>query len=138
MMRKWIIPNSLTEAMKVQQALVTEAETCGFMESATFAIRLALDEALSNAVRHGNENDPAKKLTIEASVSVEEFRVAICDQGKGFRPEELPDPTADEFLERPHGRGVMLMRAYMTEVSFNESGNCVTLVKRRGCKLPAS
>ncbi|MCX5658534.1 MAG: ATP-binding protein [Planctomycetota bacterium] len=137
-MTKLVIPNTLTEAMKVQQALVAEAELRGFTESATFAIRLALDEALSNAVRHGNENDPAKKVVIEYSVTVEEVRVSVCDQGKGFRPEELPDPTADEFLERPHGRGVMLMRAYMTEVSFNDRGNCVTLIKRRGCKLPGN
>lgn len=136
-MPKLVIPNSLTEALKVQQALVAEAEARGFGESAAFAIRLALDEALSNAVRHGNANDPAKKVTIEYCVTDDEVRVTVCDQGKGFSPEELPDPTADEFLERPHGRGVMLMRAYMTEVAFNDRGNCVTLVKRRGCKLPS-
>ncbi|MFW6033153.1 MAG: ATP-binding protein, partial [Phycisphaeraceae bacterium] len=70
-------------------------------------------------------------VTIDSEVSGETIRIAICDEGCGFQPDDLPDPTAPENLTRPHGRGVMLMRAYMTDVSFNEAGNCVTMVRTR-------
>jgi serine/threonine-protein kinase RsbW len=58
-------------------------------------------------------------------------RIEIEDQGEGFQPEEVPDPTADENLERPCGRGIMLMRAFMSTIAYNESWNCVILEKHR-------
>lgn len=135
-MKKLVISSSMAAAMEVQQMLVTAAEGFGYSEHALFAIRLALDEALSNAVRHGNKNDPRKRVTIEYSVSEAEVHVSVCDEGRGFNPNELPDPTAEENLERPCGRGVMLIKAYMTRVDYNDRGNCVTMVKTRNCKLP--
>lgn len=136
-MKKLVFPSSMAEALKVQQTLIGAAEKLGYSEHSLFAIRLALDEALSNAVRHGNKNDVRKRVTVEYQVSDEEIRVSICDEGRGFKPAELPDPTAEENLERPCGRGVMLIKAYMTEVFYNDKGNCVTMVKTRSCKLPA-
>lgn len=136
-MKKFDFPSSMAEALKVQQVLIGAAEKLGYSEHSLFAIRLALDEALSNAVRHGNKNDIRKRVTVEYHVSDEEIRVSICDEGRGFKPAELPDPTAEENLERPCGRGVMLIKAYMTEVFYNDKGNCVTMVKTRSCKLPA-
>lgn len=127
---------TLGEVPKVQEALVQQAEAAGFSREAVFAIRLALDEALSNGVRHGNKNDPTKAVTVECLVTDAHFRCTVCDEGYGFKPDDLPDPTDPANLERPHGRGVMLMRAYMTDVSFNDRGNCVTLVKERGCQKP--
>jgi serine/threonine-protein kinase RsbW len=56
----------------------------------------------------------------------------VTDEGPGFRLDDVPDPTADENLQRPCGRGLMLIRAYMDEVSFNETGNEITMVKRKG------
>ncbi len=137
LMKKLAIPSTMNDALKVEQAILAEAQARGYSENAIFAIRLALDEALSNAVRHGNRNDASRQIRIGYCVNEEEVRVSICDQGQGFDPDALPDPTQDEYLDRPHGRGVMLMRAYMTHVTFNERGNCVTLVKSRNCQLPA-
>lgn len=129
-------PSKLSEVPAVQNQIVHAAEASGFAPDTVFAIRLALDEALTNAVRHGNNSDPDKQVDVEYRVGPEQIVITIQDQGPGFCPEELPDPTAEENICRPHGRGVMLMRAYMSDVAFNKSGNRVTLTKRRSCCLP--
>ncbi|MEO0966360.1 MAG: ATP-binding protein [Planctomycetota bacterium] len=131
------IPSQLEEVPAVVDAVVEAVEAAGgYQDRSVFAIRLAIDEAVTNAIRHGNGQDPDKQVTIEYEITGELVRVCVCDEGPGFVPETLPDPTAEENLIRTHGRGVMLMNAYMTEVSFNERGNCVTLVKRRDCPKP--
>lgn len=126
----------MDDAVNVMQSIVSAVEAQGFSEGAVFAVRLALDEALSNAIRHGNQNNPKKHVTVEYEITEDAARICICDEGTGFKPDDLPDPTLDENLERPHGRGVMLIQAYMTEVSYNGRGNCVTMIKHRTCNLP--
>jgi len=133
---KLVIPSSLSEGVDLVEQIVDKASTMGFSEGGCFAIRLSLDEALANAIRHGSGNDPTKNVTIEYSIDDESLQITICDPGPGFVPDSVPDPTLDENLERPCGRGVMLMRAYMTEVTFNDVGNCVTMVKRKDCTKP--
>lgn len=128
---KLVIPSKLEEVAGVQEALLSQLEACGYAKEECFAIRLAVEEALTNAIRHGNCGDPAKHVNVQYCVSPSRFEITICDEGCGFTPEELPDPTAEENLCRPHGRGVMLMQAYMTEITFNDAGNCVTMVKDR-------
>lgn len=133
---KTLTLHTLTEVPQAQEAMLSEVEQRGFAREAVFAIRLALDEALTNAIRHGNGGDPSKAVTVRYDLDDDRFRVTVCDEGPGFNPGQIPDPTLAENLERPHGRGVMLMNAYMTEVSFNASGNCVTLVKDKTCRKP--
>ena len=94
-----------------------------------FSIRLALEEALVNAIKHGNQLDRGKKVHISYRLLADRFEVRITDEGPGFDPADVPDPTAVENLERPCGRGLMLMRHYMTEVAFNERGNSVIMSK---------
>ena len=94
-----------------------------------FAIHLALEEAIINAIRHGNCSCLEKTVKIHTEISAERFLTRITDEGPGFDPEKLPDPTADEYLECPCGRGVKLMQNYMTSVTFNDAGNEVTLEK---------
>jgi len=132
----WTIPSTNAAAAEVQQAIVHAIEQQGYHREAIFAVRLALDEALVNAVKHGNQHDPDKTVHVEFSIDQDRMVIQIEDQGPGFEPEDLPDPTAAENLSRPNGRGVMLMRAYMTEVDFNERGNRVILTKRRDCQRP--
>ena len=134
--KSWVIPSTLTDAVEVLKDIVAAVEKADYRREAIFAVRLALDEALANAVKHGNDNDPTKKVTVELDVNEQRVVVSVQDQGPGFIPEQLPDPTADENLSRPNGRGVMLMQAYMTEVGYNDSGNKVILTKTRDCKLP--
>jgi serine/threonine-protein kinase RsbW len=134
--KTWTIPSIDTAAGQVLQEIVEVIEQHDFQRETVFALRLALDEALVNAVKHGNDNDPEKKVLIELSVDPDAVVIQIEDEGSGFKPDALPDPTAEENLILPHGRGVMLMRAYMTEVDFSERGNRVILTKRRDCKRP--
>jgi serine/threonine-protein kinase RsbW len=94
-----------------------------------FSIKLALEEALINAIKHGNQMDRAKKVRVHYRVSRECFEVRVADEGAGFDPNDVPDPTAVENLERPCGRGLMLMRHYMTDVIYNQAGNCVAMSK---------
>ncbi|MEM8739143.1 MAG: ATP-binding protein [Planctomycetota bacterium] len=129
-------PSKLGEVPAAQRMILDAAEAAGFPESCLFAVRLALDEALTNAVRHGNQSDPEKNVTVDFSVDDEQLTVHIEDEGPGFDPHDVPDPTAEENLNRPHGRGVMLMKAYMTDVRYNAAGNRVTLTKLRDCALP--
>ncbi len=135
-MTRLTIRSELAAIPAAVQQIIDAVKDHGYSDDAIFAIRLALDEAISNAVRHGNKSDPAKPVHIDYHVDADAATIAIEDQGHGFHPDCLPDPTADENLEKPCGRGVMLIQAYMTEVSYNERGNRVTMVKRRHCTLP--
>jgi serine/threonine-protein kinase RsbW len=101
-----------------------------------FGIKLALEEAIINAIKHGNQMDRAKKVRVLYRVMAGFFEVRVVDEGAGFNPGDVPDPTAVENLERPCGRGLMLMRHYMTEVCYSSSGNCVAMsrVLRNGKK----
>jgi serine/threonine-protein kinase RsbW len=110
------------------EALLDQAEQAGYGSSAIFAIRLAIEEAITNAFEHGHEGlSPDLTVTVEYRVSPELIEIAIEDQGPGFSPEALPDPTLLENLAKPSGRGVMLMKAYMSEVDFNQRGNRVRM-----------
>ena len=123
------IPSDLGEAHRVQHEIEEVLRACQYTEHELFSIRLALEEALVNAIKHGNQYDRNKKVEITYEVHGDRFVVRITDQGEGFDPADVPDPTAVENLERPCGRGLMLMRHYMTEVNYNTSGNSVYMTK---------
>jgi serine/threonine-protein kinase RsbW len=94
-------------------------------------MRLALEEAIVNAIKHGNRMDPNKSVRIHCEVDPSRIYVEVEDQGPGFNPSDIPDPTAIENLEKPGGRGIMLMRAFMTRVEYVGKGNQVQLEKVR-------
>ena len=119
----------LDQARQVESAILCECQKNQFGEADIFAIKLALEEALVNACKHGNKMDRCKTVRVQYHVTPQRADIAIEDQGPGFNPAELPDPTADENLEMCSGRGILLMRAYMSSVVFNPSGNKVTLTK---------
>jgi serine/threonine-protein kinase RsbW len=96
-----------------------------------FAVRLALHEAASNAFRHGNRGDSSQTICVRYLVTVAEVLLEVEDQGSGFDPEQVPDPLAESYLDRPGGRGLFLMRTYMSWVSFNREGNRVTFSRQR-------
>ena len=125
------IPSDTEQGQAVQERIVKMLEDLDFPTRDVFGVRLALEEALVNAIKHGNRMDPSRQVRIQWVINSQSVRIEIEDEGHGFRPEEIPDPTAAENLEKPSGRGIMLMRAFMTEVDYNERGNRVTLLKRR-------
>jgi serine/threonine-protein kinase RsbW len=125
------IPSSTTEGQKVQERIISRLEQIGFPPRGIFGVRLALEEALVNAIKHGNGLDPNKEVFVTCQISNDKVRVVIEDQGPGFRLQDVPDPTEDENLEKPGGRGIMLMRAFLSVVEYNERGNRVVLEKHR-------
>jgi serine/threonine-protein kinase RsbW len=126
------IPNDTAAALEVQERIVGRLEELGYPARDVFGCRLALEEALVNAIKHGNDNDPSKSVRIECRLGADRFEIEIEDEGPGFEPEDVPDPTAEENLEKPSGRGIMLMRAFMTRVDYQGRGNRVLLEKDRG------
>ena len=123
------IPSCLLKAKQVEDAIVAAAAQAGFDEESLFALRLGIEEALSNAVRHGNGGDRSKAVCVRYEVTSDRVDIYVEDEGMGFDPCAIPDPTTPENLEKSTGRGVMLMRAYMNLVEYNEAGNTVHLVK---------
>jgi len=127
--REMVVPSDLVAAKVTEQRILDEAEAYNYSDVNRFAIKLALEEAITNAIRHGNRNDPTKHITVRYRITPDEAVIWLSDEGSGFDPEVVPDPTLDENLNKPNGRGIMLMRAYMDEVSFGKCGSHVRLVK---------
>jgi serine/threonine-protein kinase RsbW len=123
------IPSDPTEARRVQEEIEQRLLAQRASDREVFSVRLALEEALVNAIKHGNQLDRSKKVRIAYRLGPDHFEVHITDEGAGFDPSDVPDPTAAENLERPCGRGLMLMRHYMSEVAFSPRGNSVTMRK---------
>ena len=95
-----------------------------------FNFRVGLTEALANAMSYGNGHDPAKRVTVEITLMDGCLQARVTDQGNGFDPSRVPDPTAPDNLTKPCGRGLFLMRELLDDVWFNDRGNQVTLVLR--------
>jgi len=124
-----VIPSDPAEARRVQEEIERSLKSHQFSAPDIFGIKLALEEALVNAIKHGNQLDRSKTVTVASAVRGERFEVHITDEGSGFDPGDVPDPTAVENIERPCGRGLMLMRHYMNEVTFHGRGNSVSMAK---------
>lgn len=126
-----VITSDLNKARQLEEQLLEEVARRGYSETEIFAIKLALEEVLVNAIKHGNKYDVSKSVRVDHEINEHRVVLTITDEGKGFRPAAVPDPTADENLEKPCGRGLMLMRSFMDEVSYNDRGNQVRLIKRK-------
>lgn len=124
-----VIPNELRAAREPGERILTELNKSGYSADVVFAIKLALEEALTNAIKHGNRNDRTKHVTVKYFIDPERALIMVRDEGPGFVPGAVPDCTADENLERPSGRGIMLMHAYMTRICYNACGNEVWMFR---------
>ncbi len=113
----------------VENAILPVLENKGYGERNIFAVKLALEEAVINAIKHGNELDDTKKVTISFYIDEDRALISVADEGPGFDPGDVPDPTSDDNLLATSGRGLALIRAYMDEVRFNDKGNEITMIK---------
>jgi len=114
----------------VQQEIVEALDARQFDDESQFAIKLSLEEALINAVKHGNRLDPDKHVKVDVRLSDQRFEITIRDQGTGFDRKDVPDPTLEDNREKPSGRGLLLMEAYMNEVQYTDNGRCLRMVRR--------
>ena len=122
------VPHDRDRIDQLADEILAHAERFGYPKASRFAIKLAFEEAITNAFVHGHEGLPDDlEVTVDYEVAPESVTVSIEDQGPGFHPDAVPDPTLDENLDKPFGRGLMLMRAYMHHVAHNDRGNRVEL-----------
>lgn len=123
-----LIHNDRAVIDSIQDRVIDAAHQLGYSTSAQFALRLALEEALVNAFKHGHRDLPARTpVQFQFEVTPRHITVSVEDQGPGFVPKQVPDPTLDENLELPSGRGLVLMRAYMSKIEHNARGNRVDM-----------
>jgi len=123
-----------SDLRSIEHAVDYVMSACGTCTSHARRLRLnfrvGLTEALANAMMYGNRHDPSKRVKVEVTFAGGRIQARVTDQGVGFDPETVPDPTSPDNLLKPGGRGLFLMRELCDEVSFNERGNQVTLVLR--------
>lgn len=122
---------STAEIPQILEPVVAAMAAQEFSEREVFGMRLSLEEALVNAIKHGHRFDPNKKVTVRYQVTRSTVEIDIEDEGPGFCLADVPDPLAPENLERDCGRGLLLMRSYLTSVRYNTRGNAVSLLKQR-------
>ncbi|MBV9242363.1 MAG: ATP-binding protein [Acidobacteria bacterium] len=114
----------------VLEYLMKRVEKLGVCKPEQTNLFVALDEAFVNAIKHGNKYDPGKLVRISADVSPAEARFTIEDEGEGFDVNNIPDPLDPENLFKTSGRGVLFIYNIMDEVSYNDRGNRLTMVKK--------
>jgi serine/threonine-protein kinase RsbW len=111
--------------------LLRELSRHGWSDQDIFGVHLAVEEALVNAIKHGNQLDQNKEVRVCCQLFPERLWLAITAEGSGFAPLCGPDCTAEENLDVPNGRGIMLMRSFMSRVEYSPEGNRVVLEKER-------
>lgn len=123
------LPNDLGAIERSVDYLLERCRDAGFAdERLRLNFRVGVAEALANAMLYGNERDPEKRVRLEAWCSPDVVRVRVTDQGSGFDPGAIPDPTLPQNRTRSRGRGVFLIRQLMDRVEFNKQGNSVEML----------
>ncbi|QOV89682.1 ATP-binding protein [Humisphaera borealis] len=126
--RVFDIPSDFSASRDVQTHIMDDVVAAGFDEERIFAIRISLEEAIVNAIRHGNRMDASKRVKIEAATGPGYLEVTVEDEGPGFDRKNVPDPTAAENLCRPSGRGILLIESYMTSVGWEAGGRRMRMI----------
>lgn len=119
------------EGHKMQERVLAKLRELGWDESQVFGVRLALEEAFVNAIKHGNRNDEEKSVHFSCKIASDRLWVQLIDEGQGFDPATVADCCHNDNLGRPCGRGLMLMRSFMSNVEFHDQGKRVVMEKAR-------
>jgi len=129
-----VLPSRIESIEEAAVKAAQVAERSEMDEAAMFGIDLAVREAVANAVKHGNKLDETKSVTISFTSSSDAFVITVIDQGSGFNPMDVPDPTDPQNLLKASGRGIFFMRNFMDEVGWAqmpEGGTIVRLIKHK-------
>lgn len=125
------LPSERGASRLVTDELLEQLGIHGWSPSDIFAIHLAAEEAIVNAIVHGNKLDSAKVVRVACVVSPTLARIEVTDEGPGFDPGSVPDCRLEDRLDAPSGRGVMLMRTFMTRIEYSARGNRVLMEKQK-------
>lgn len=130
-------PRIIGEAV---QQLVERSLAAGFDDADRLRLnlRVSVTEALANAMLNGNQKDPSKRVRLEARLRSDRLVIRVTDEGGGFDPHHLPDPTLPEHRILGSGRGIFLIRSLMDAVEFNDRGNSITMVLERAADPDAA
>jgi serine/threonine-protein kinase RsbW len=128
-----VLPSHI-EAVTAAAAAVTDfVNGCGLDEQAAFGVDMAVREAVTNAVVHGNQEDDSKSVQVFFSCQGDRLEIEVLDQGQGFDPKSVPDPTDPANLMKTSGRGIFLIRNFMDEVEWlarPDGGTTIRMVKK--------
>jgi serine/threonine-protein kinase RsbW len=128
------LPSRIDTVATAAAAVAEFLSRSGITEDAAFGIDMAVREAVTNAVVHGNQKDENKTVDVTLKSSPDAVEISVHDQGTGFNPETVPDPTAEENILKASGRGIFFMRSFMDEVDWlirPGGGTTVRMLKRR-------
>ncbi|QDU90647.1 anti-sigma F factor [Pirellulimonas nuda] len=136
----WTVATSLPSRrgahLPLMEDILERMASLGWSGRDFFAVQMALEESLANAIKHGNQCNEAKQVRVDCRCSRDKFRLEVEDEGAGFTPMGVADCTSEEGLEAACGRGMLLIQAYMDTVTHNEQGNLITMEKARAAAEP--
>lgn len=115
------LPSTPDSLYSVEEFILKIASELSIEEDKLYGIMLSVSEATTNAIYHANKQDPDKVVTVAVTVTEGSFTVSVKDQGPGFNPVNIPDPTKPENLLKDSGRGLFLMKVYSRSLTFNPS-----------------
>jgi serine/threonine-protein kinase RsbW len=127
MYKKIRIESKVGNLRVVENAIDETTATIGISQDNYGKILVCAMEAVNNAILHGNKSDPEKIVDIELSVESNELQIKVTDEGSGFRPDKVPDPTTPENIEELNGRGIYLMSHLADKIEYTKKGNSVTM-----------
>ena len=127
--RSMAVESTSSAIVGVYKRILSELKANKYKQEDIFAVHLALEEAFTNAITHGNKMNSDKEVKIDYSVGLDKFEISMMDEGEGFDPSAVPDPRYGENLYKINGRGLLLMHSYMDVVEFNNHGNGVRMVR---------
>ncbi|HYR77733.1 MAG TPA: ATP-binding protein [Pyrinomonadaceae bacterium] len=128
-----VLPSHIEAVADGAAAATDFIQSCGVGEAAAFGIDMAVREAITNAMVHGNKEDEAKTVEVTLNCLGHELEIQVRDQGEGFDPTSIPDPTDPANILKTSGRGIFLMRTFMDEVQWSmrpEGGTTVRMTKK--------
>jgi serine/threonine-protein kinase RsbW len=128
MYKRLQIGSSINNLGVVENAIDEVMNAIGITQENYGKILVSTLEAVNNAIMHGNKSDVDKIVDVVISYTKEKLRIKITDEGEGFIPEEVPDPTIPQNLEVLNGRGIFLMSKLADEVKYSKKGNAVTMM----------
>jgi len=123
------LPNRLEHVSPFIKEALGHFGELSLSEEDVFRLKLALEEALTNAMRHGNRLDPDLYVDVSAEIDGEKIVMKVKDEGKGFDYSRIPDPTHQDNKEKPNGRGVFLIKQLMNDVQFFDGGRGIKMTK---------
>ena len=124
-------PSRVESIAEATDAAVEVARRAGFPDDAIYGVDMAVREAVTNAVLHGNRRDESRAVELEVQVQGDALSISVRDRGEGFDPGSIPDPTDPQNLLKASGRGILFMRTFMDEVTWEAHPGGGTVVRMR-------